>query len=1066
MKNAIPVLLLFLCFKATGQPNLTIPVSPANIEKARTVHSPDVASLGRYTLSAPAYSSGAAQKNIPLFTLEENGLHYPIELNYGFSGFKPRELASTAGLGWSISQGTIIRNVKGLPDGTAWRNFDDFNYDNLDPYDMVVISPGPGTSFLYNLTANRIYNKKIDNQPDEYIYNVGGYSGKFYWLDGVAVKFPHNDLEIKCPNYLPGNVLNYFIITTPDGIDYKLSPYDETYGQKHWNYETEGYESDYKPVTCGGYSTPNAMYEDNSYTTTWRVSRIEHKNTKSAITFEYDSYTEQVYSDGVATNSISFWTNNAPNIPFNTFYSSMTPLTDPHPSYLFKKNYNLKKIQSDNYVIDYKYVGSNSLMKLDSIIVSSSLNNTLVFKKIRLNHQGSYLLKELFIYGEGEEKKYQFNYYGVGVTPDITSNSIDHWGFFNGAQNSTLVPKTDLIIQAENSGAFINVNNYSSITWADREPDFESAKENALSEIIYPTGGKSTIEYESANGKGIRVKSVKDSDYFGAPEVKRYYSYFPNTAPPVPTYNSNQYNTDVMENCYYPSNNAPWTANAFLSVTASAMSSLSDFELSQNYYDYVVEYLGSPIGANGRNEYKFIKEPEGSEQVLPIEQISYNAAGGLVKKTQNTYDIQALRTIQFWTDPILLRPQLTKNCVISAGIQYCDSEDPTFYYALSKDENLAIQKGLIRSNWIKLSQTVETNYGTDNTSLSSTTTNSFKTVVSPNTPSYSWPFQVQQQFANGDNISVRTYYPGDTYVEGMTSIVLGPDQMWVKANANYKSLLSLPIRMVKNFNGVKKEQVNYTYSYDATNDEVNLSKSERFVNNENVATINLGYNKGDLLKEVDEDGRYNSFLMDYNQRFITAKVTNGRWAASAYTGFEGVYTNQGVVDKNKGNWDFDRSLISGTTAVTGERCLRIPGGNNSVITSDWTLATGVRYTLSFWASSTSHNVKNGSTTLPVPTATKTLNGGWQLFVYNIVGTGNTVTIKSNSSGNVEFDEIRLHNENASMKTYSHGPTGNITSICDERNTTTFYEYDIQGRLALVRNEYKHIIQKSDYRLQQ
>jgi hypothetical protein len=60
------------------------------------------------------------------------------------------------------------------------------------------------------------------------------------------------------------------------------------------------------------------------------------------------------------------------------------------------------------------------------------------------------------------------------------------------------------------------------------------------------------------------------------------------------------------------------------------------------------------------------------------------------------------------------------------------------------------------------------------------------------------------------------------------------------------------------------------------------------------------------------------------------------------------------------------------------------------------------------------------------------------------------------------DEVRVYPTDAQMVTYTYDPLIGITSECDARNRFAFYEYDSFGRLKLVRNNDKNIVQRYDY----
>ena len=70
-----------------------------------------------------------------------------------------------------------------------------------------------------------------------------------------------------------------------------------------------------------------------------------------------------------------------------------------------------------------------------------------------------------------------------------------------------------------------------------------------------------------------------------------------------------------------------------------------------------------------------------------------------------------------------------------------------------------------------------------------------------------------------------------------------------------------------------------------------------------------------------------------------------------------------------------------------------------------------------------------------------------------------VRLDNNGGGTVWFDDIRLHPSDAQMTTYTYGPLIGITSQCDENNRIIYYEYDGFGRLILIKDQDKKIVEK-------
>lgn len=87
-------------------------------------------------------------------------------------------------------------------------------------------------------------------------------------------------------------------------------------------------------------------------------------------------------------------------------------------------------------------------------------------------------------------QKYQFSYEDInGLAPRL-SFAQDHYGYFNGKNNTIFVPAPD----------DPNLQSLFPATMGDRNPDSLYAKKGLLTKIIYPTGGSDSLVYEPHKG--------------------------------------------------------------------------------------------------------------------------------------------------------------------------------------------------------------------------------------------------------------------------------------------------------------------------------------------------------------------------------------------------------------------------------------------------------------------------------------------------------------------------------------------------------------------------------------
>jgi hypothetical protein len=101
--------------------------------------------------------------------------------------------------------------------------------------------------------------------------------------------------------------------------------------------------------------------------------------------------------------------------------------------------------------------------------------------------------------------------------------------------------------------------------------------------------------------------------------------------------------------------------------------------------------------------------------------------------------------------------------------------------------------------------------------------------------------------------------------------------------------------------------------------------------------------------------------------------------------------------------------------------------------------------------------------------TTTVQNQWVLLegVINVPSNMQRLWLRldNNGGGDVWFDELRLSPTDALMTTYTYEPLVGMTSATNERNQTTYYEYDDFNRLSLVKNTDEDIVQKTNYHYQ-
>lgn len=192
-----------------------------------------------------------------------------------------------------------------------------------------------------------------------------------------------------------------------------------------------------------------------------------------------------------------------------------------------------------------------------------------------------------------------------------------------------------------------------------------------------------------------------------------------------------------------------------------------------------------------------------------------------------------------------------------------------------------------------------------------------------------------------------------------------------------------------------------------------------------------------------------SYIRDVMNGRITAEVSNAAYSNIAFTSFESEYAPGS-------GWAIGALPAysrNNTDAFSGRYCYSLSDGS---ITKT-SLATGVRYIVSYWSKNGAYNV-NGIAAV----AGRTNAAGWTYYEHTTSNATTGVTV----SGNGLIDELRLFPEQAEMVTYTYETGGAMLSKNTAGNIITHFEYDAMGRLKLLRDQDKNIIRMFDYQFGQ
>ncbi|HYE55866.1 MAG TPA: hypothetical protein VD996_13530, partial [Chitinophagaceae bacterium] len=129
------------------------------------------------------------------------------------------------------------------------------------------------------------------------------------------------------------------------------------------------------------------------------------------------------------------------------------------------------------FIFSYSYFQDNSTSLSGYLATSYGSAITTDKKRLKLNS-----VREQACNGSEINPAHLFEYFTEQV-PRMLSFGQDHWGYANGATNSTLIPT-------------YTINNYTQVSGANRDAAWPAMRGGALKKITYPTGGSTEFEFE------------------------------------------------------------------------------------------------------------------------------------------------------------------------------------------------------------------------------------------------------------------------------------------------------------------------------------------------------------------------------------------------------------------------------------------------------------------------------------------------------------------------------------------------------------------------------------------
>lgn len=451
MKKCILLIIIGLLFLPTyGWGQEEDPVD-YEINKIYPV-SPQAASLGKYGDIPVNLATGRINYQIPLYTIKEGDIEFPISLSYNSNGLMVSDRSGRVGIGWSINTGgKLIRKINGGADFANTTIPFHHSYIKDEGIGEKLRSvhkkwyPLPGSDS--DMDKLIFYGGKTwngwDTQPDKFSILTSLLNESFYLNEKKQpVFFPYSSTKV---NFLSDNLQEGFLVTDDKGFQYLFKDSDEVSSEQY-----------------------NNTVNIDSYLSSWNLNEIKSLKTNSNILFKYNS--QYTFNDQYNSESHLY------THPLDTGSNCENDKIQDTTIETISEEKLLTEIQFSNGVIKFSYdkglLQTMKIIKNNVIIIEYTfLYKTLSSKKHVLEQ-----IKKIGRNGE-EIPFYKFTYDSVNENTNnlnLDDNfKQDYWGYYNGSSNTSF---------------FRNNPN--------RSINYESALIGMLSKITYPTGGFSEIHYE------------------------------------------------------------------------------------------------------------------------------------------------------------------------------------------------------------------------------------------------------------------------------------------------------------------------------------------------------------------------------------------------------------------------------------------------------------------------------------------------------------------------------------------------------------------------------------------
>jgi hypothetical protein len=605
-----------------------------------------------------------------------------------------------------------------------------------------------------------------------------------------------------------------------------------------------------------------------------------------------------------------------------------------------------------------------------------------------------------------------------GLVARVSKNNDPNFSqrsFISGQAQTTVAP-----IENFNSGTY-------TVSGEFIDGQYSLGNQKFFLKVYRVVSMQERVQNGALKGGGLRVKKITN---VGDNTITKTYVYKSNeTGLPsgklmsFPVFVSN---SSIIEGTNSPSQPCQVTAIATFLIRANSSSvPLGTTQGSPVGYSEVIEYLGTPQANNGYTVYKYSNEVDIVNIYEPfVPTLSYSYKNGLLLSSFNYSSSHKL--VSSTVNDYVFIP----NNTIVRGLRVKESVSTSCKDCINR--NFSANEYSEVFERIELIKTIEKQYDIKSDSY-------IENIIEFSYSSFDQVILKRQSVSNSSNLKLRTEI-------GYHNIM--------------KSVPTIEYKYYSNADGINARFIEGSYTvyhptlHKPTEIWVLESNSTEFLNANPIA-LNL-FKKRLIFNSFDSQGNVVTYtregatastaiIWDNNKKYPIAKADNANANQVKHTSFEN--------SSNEGGFTF--SLVgTSTESKSGKKSHQLANSISFTIPE-----ANKRYVLSYWA-------KGG-----VPTVGSVIGNnddiqaeadGWRYFE-KIISSPNTSTITISGSTNIYIDELRLYPEGGIMSTYTHDVKRGISTITDQNNRVTYYEYNPRHQLEYIKDFEKNILFKQEYR---